>query len=135
MHLKCYRSQEHESLPTTSKKANKMSGHTVAQLQRQNTPSEDLKGQSQLTASCATKYTDDNGVRCDIASDPSLIGLTLYEKKSVIINRELNAMGMGRYQWYIWSLCGLGYFLDLLWAQAFGLIATPLKQELGFSSA
>lgn len=42
-------------------------------------------------------------------------------------------MGMGRYQWYIWSLCGLGYFLDLLWAQAFGLIASPLQQELGFS--
>jgi hypothetical protein len=62
-------------------------------------------------------------------------GLTLYEKKALIINRELDAMGMGRYQWYIWSLCGLGYFLDLLWAQAFGLIATPLMQELGFSSA
>lgn len=44
-------------------------------------------------------------------------------------------MGMGRYQWYIWLLCGLGYFLDLLWAQAFGLIASPLQQELGFSDA
>ena len=32
------------------------------------------------------------------------------------------------------SLCGLGFFLDLLWAQAFGLIAAPLMQELGFSS-
>ena len=42
-------------------------------------------------------------------------------------------MGMGRYQWYIWSLCGLGYFLDLLWAQAFGLIASPLQHELGFT--
>ncbi|KUJ21677.1 MFS sugar transporter-like protein [Mollisia scopiformis] len=60
-------------------------------------------------------------------------GLSLYEQKSLLIQRELDAMGMGKYQWYIWSLCGLGYFLDLLWAQAFGLIATPLQKELGFS--
>lgn len=61
--------------------------------------------------------------------------MTLYEKKAHLIQVELDAMGMGRYQWYIWSLCGLGYFLDLLWAQAFGLIATPLQRELGFSDA
>jgi hypothetical protein len=66
--------------------------------------------------------------------DSEMVGLSLYEKKSLLIQRELDAMGMGRYQWYIWSLCGLGYFLDLLWAQAFGLIATPLQNELGFSS-
>jgi len=72
---------------------------------------------------------DDNGINHDFSS------LSLYEQKCYLINREINAMGMGKYQWYIWSLCGLGYFLDLLWAQAFGLIATPLQQELGFSSA
>jgi hypothetical protein len=59
--------------------------------------------------------------------------LTPYQKKSRLITLELDAMGMGKYQWYIWSLCGLGYFLDLLWAQAFGLIASPLQRELGFS--
>jgi len=69
-----------------------------------------------------------------VLMDPNSKELSLYEKKSLLINKELNAMGMGKYQWYIWSLCGLGYFLDLLWAQAFGLIATPLQQELGFSS-
>jgi MFS family permease len=57
-------------------------------------------------------------------------------------------MGMGRYQWCIFFLCGFGeyliqapgaeymelmkgYFLDLCWAQAFGLVATPLSNELG----
>jgi len=40
-----------------------------------------------------------------------LEGLTLYEKKCVLINREIDSHGMGRYQWYIWvrlskrSLC------------------------------
>ena len=36
-------------------------------------------------------------------------GLTVYEKKAALINRELDGFGMGRYQWWIWSLCGFGY--------------------------
>ncbi|KAF3352408.1 Actin cytoskeleton-regulatory complex protein END3 [Verticillium dahliae VDG1] len=64
-----------------------------------------------------------------------LDGLTLYEKKCVLINREIEYQGMGRYQWYIWCLCGFGYLLDLLWAQAFGLALSPLQQELGFSNS
>lgn len=63
-----------------------------------------------------------------------LEGLTLYEKKCVLVNREIDSHGMGRYQWYIWVLCGFGYLLDLLWAQAFGLVLGPLEQELGFPS-
>lgn len=59
-------------------------------------------------------------------------GLTLYEKKCVLINHEIDSNGMGKYQWYIWFLCGFGYLLDLLWAQAFGLVLSPLEQELGF---
>lgn len=67
-----------------------------------------------------------------LSSDPELEGLGLYDKKCVLINREIDAMGMGRYQWMIWGLCGFGYLLDLLWAQAFGLALSPLQQELGF---
>jgi MFS family permease len=62
-----------------------------------------------------------------------LEGLTLYEKKALLVNRELDSMGMGRYQWTIFFLCGFGYLLDLMWAQTFGLITTPLQNELGFS--
>ncbi|KAK5132664.1 hypothetical protein LTR08_008786 [Meristemomyces frigidus] len=67
-----------------------------------------------------------------IVNPEELEGLTLYEKKCVLINREIDNNGMGRYQWSIWLLCGFGYFLDLLWAQAFGLVLSPLEQELGF---
>ncbi|KAH7024529.1 membrane transporter [Microdochium trichocladiopsis] len=59
-------------------------------------------------------------------------GLTLYEKKALVVNRELAQQGMGRYQWMVFFLCGFGYFLDLLWAQAFGLILASIKQEFGF---
>ncbi|KAK5018084.1 major facilitator superfamily domain-containing protein [Cryomyces antarcticus] len=67
-----------------------------------------------------------------LSETEGLEGLSLYEKKCVLINREIDAQGMGKYQWYIWGLCGFGYMLDLLWAQAFGLVLSPLKQELGF---
>ncbi|KAJ0276977.1 hypothetical protein COL940_007995 [Colletotrichum noveboracense] len=63
-----------------------------------------------------------------------LDGLSLYEKKCVLINREIDSQGMGKYQWYIWGLCGFGYMLDLLWAQAFGLVLKPLQQEMGFGN-
>jgi MFS family permease len=61
-------------------------------------------------------------------------GTSLYEKKCVLINREIDEMGMGRYQWCLWSLCGLGYMIDLMWAQAFGLVLSPMQQELGFGT-
>jgi MFS family permease len=67
--------------------------------------------------------------------DPDLDGLTLYEKKAVLVNRELDRQGMGRYQWNVFILCGLGYFLDLLWAQAFGLVMPILQLEFGFDDA
>ena len=67
-----------------------------------------------------------------IHDDPELDGLTLYEKKALLVNRELDAHGMGKYQWYIFFLCGFGYLIDLLYAQAFGLVAPALQQELGF---
>ena len=65
--------------------------------------------------------------------DSELDGHTLYEKKAILVNRELDAIGFGPFQWKIFFLTGLGYFIDLLWAQTFGLIATPLRHELGFS--
>lgn len=81
------------------------------------------------------KVVREDGENALVSSgDPALQGLTLYEKKCVLINREIDAMGMGRYQWYIWGLCGFGYMLDLLWAQAFGLVLSPLQQELGFAN-
>ncbi|KAL8689891.1 MAG: hypothetical protein Q9218_004540 [Villophora microphyllina] len=70
-----------------------------------------------------------------IINDPEMEGLTLYEKKAMLVNRELDSHGMGKYQWYIFFLCGMGYMIDLLYAQAFGLVEPALKQELGFSTA
>lgn len=57
---------------------------------------------------------------------------TLYERKCELVDQAIEELGMGKYQWYLWSLCGLGYMIDLLWAQAFGLVLSPMQQELGF---
>ncbi|BGP20800.1 hypothetical protein JCM10213_008938 [Rhodosporidiobolus nylandii] len=62
--------------------------------------------------------------------------LSLFEKKSVLINRAMDEMNetsfwkLGRYQ-----LCGFGYFLDLCWAQIFGLVSGQLQQELGIADS
>ena len=66
------------------------------------------------------------------AHDPEMEGLTLYEKKALLVNRELDSHGMGKYQWYIFFLCGFGYLIDLLYAQAFGLVEPAIQQEFGF---
>lgn len=42
------------------------------------------------------KSTEFSGV----SSDPEMEGLTLYEKKALLVNRELDSHGMGKYQWY-----------------------------------
>lgn len=67
--------------------------------------------------------------------DTEMEGLTLYEKKAMLVNRELDSHGMGKYQWYIFFLCGFGYLVDLLYAQAFGLVEPAMQQEFGFGSS
>ncbi|KAK8854803.1 hypothetical protein IAR55_003542 [Kwoniella newhampshirensis] len=94
-----------------------------------------------LSASKSEELCKRAGELAGLVSDDTLVGgktfteLSLYEKKSVLINRELDLMGMGRYQWCIFFLCGFGYFLDLCWAQAFGLVASAIQQEMGITDA
>jgi hypothetical protein len=61
--------------------------------------------------------------------------LNTFEKKAALINAELDAFGLGRYQICIWFLCGFGYFLDLAWAQGVGLISTAIYQEMNVADA
>ena len=70
----------------------------------------------------------------DTFHDEEFEGLTLYEKKALLVNRELDSHGMGRYQWWIFFLCGFGYLIDLMWAEAFRLVTPALQNELGFPS-
>jgi len=42
---------------------------------------------------------------------------TPYDRKSKVINRALQDMGVGRYQWELFALCGGGWMADNLWLQ------------------
>ncbi|TFK51965.1 MFS general substrate transporter [Heliocybe sulcata] len=57
--------------------------------------------------------------------------LSTIDKKTLLLTTTIDTMGMGRYSWYIFFLCGYGYALDLMWAQAFGLIVSSAQQEFG----
>ena len=39
-----------------------------------------------------------SGTYTGVQNDPEMEGLTLYEKKALLVNRELDSHGMGRYQ-------------------------------------
>ncbi|OAL54506.1 sugar transporter-like protein [Pyrenochaeta sp. DS3sAY3a] len=102
------------------------------------TPPKELHTSASKTAVQIPIYNPD--IECVSSADLSfraiLAGtasspLTTFEKKAALINAELDAFGLGRYQICIWFLCGFGYFLDLAWAQGVGLIASAVYQEMG----
>lgn len=37
--------------------------------------------------------------------------------KSKLINKAIGDIGMGRYNWQLFFLCGFGWFADNLWIQ------------------
>jgi MFS family permease len=56
---------------------------------------------------------------------------TPYDRKSKVINRALQDMGMGRYQWQLFALCGGGWMADNLWLQGVALTLPQLSAEFG----
>ncbi|KAF3762941.1 MFS general substrate transporter [Cryphonectria parasitica EP155] len=56
-----------------------------------------------------------------------------YEMKSMIINKAVQDIGMGRYNWQLFVLCGFGWFADNLWMQGVSLILPSLSAEFSVS--
>ncbi len=63
--------------------------------------------------------------------DLNLEGLSLYEKKSELINREMNSMGMGRYQ--VWSMARFIWHI-LRGAELLRDVSNPTSLELSSST-
>ncbi|KAK0536974.1 hypothetical protein OC835_001869 [Tilletia horrida] len=59
---------------------------------------------------------------------------TAIENKIALITLQLDKQGFGRYQLCVWILAGFGYMLDLMWAQAYGLVADPISKEFNVGS-
>lgn len=54
-------------------------------------------------------------LRAEIDADVSASGEnSTYDRKSKIVNRAIQDIGMGRYNWELFVLCGFGWFADNL---------------------
>ncbi|KAG5948646.1 hypothetical protein E4U53_006221 [Claviceps sorghi] len=58
---------------------------------------------------------------------------TDYEVKSRLINKAIGDIGMGRYNWQLFVLCGFGWFADNLWLQGVSLTLPSLSAEFDIS--
>lgn len=53
----------------------------------------------------------------------------VYEAKARVLNRAIQEIGMGRYQWQLFVVIGFGWASDNLWPIATSLIFTPIANE------
>ncbi|KAH8101240.1 MFS general substrate transporter [Cristinia sonorae] len=56
----------------------------------------------------------------------------VYEAKALLLNRAVQEIGMGRYQWYLFIVAGFGWFADSVWPLLSGLILAPVVAEFQF---
>jgi hypothetical protein len=78
---------------------------------RATTPNEYEMGRARPLTLAADEVSkpDDEPALEPFEPDEEFKGLIVYERKALLINRELDSHGMGRYQWWIWSLCSFGW--------------------------
>jgi MFS family permease len=82
----------------------------------------------------STNHLTLEGLRAEIESDLATASHdSAYDRKAKVINRALSDIGMGRYQWQLFFLCGFGWTADNLWLQGVALTLTPISYEFGIS--
>ncbi|KHJ31275.1 putative sugar transporter [Erysiphe necator] len=57
-----------------------------------------------------------------------------YDIKSIVINKAIQDVGMGRYNWNLFFLCGIGWLSDNLWLQQVALTLPSLSNEFNISN-
>ncbi|KAI1156321.1 sugar transporter [Nemania diffusa] len=78
----------------------------------------------------AAEYTIE-GLRRDVRKGETGRRWTEYELKSKLINKAIQDIGMGRYNWQLFILCGFGWFADNLWMQGVSLTLPSLSEDFG----
>lgn len=74
-------------------------------------------------ASVASSQTREDDVLPDGSLDP------VYQAKAHVLNRAIQDIGMGRYQWQLFVVTGFGWLADNLWPIVTGLILAPVLNE------
>ncbi|KAF2765519.1 sugar transporter [Teratosphaeria nubilosa] len=59
------------------------------------------------------------------------IANTPYDRKAYVVNLAIQDIGMGRYQWQLFALCGFGWFADNFWIQGVALTLNALSDVFG----
>ncbi|KAF2859428.1 putative sugar transporter [Piedraia hortae CBS 480.64] len=59
---------------------------------------------------------------------------TAYDRKAKVINRAIQDIGMGPYQWKLFVLCGFGWMADNIWLQSVALTLPSVSAEFGVAS-
>ncbi|KAL8698594.1 MAG: hypothetical protein Q9224_001784, partial [Gallowayella concinna] len=73
-------------------------------------------------------------LRAEVDRDLAAAGHdTAYDRKSKVINKAITDIGMGRYQWSLFALCGFGWLADNMWLQGVALTLPSLSREFGVS--
>lgn len=80
----------------------------------------------------AAEYTIE-GLRREVRKGERGRTWTEYELKSKLINKAIQDIGMGRYNWQLFVLCGFGWFADNLWMQGVSLTLPSLSAEFGIA--
>ncbi|KAI9924744.1 hypothetical protein ASPWEDRAFT_511279 [Aspergillus wentii DTO 134E9] len=71
-----------------------------------------------------------DALRAEVEADLVTSGHdSAYDRKAKVINRAIQDMGMGRYQWELFALCGFGWLADNLWLQGVALTLTQVAYE------
>lgn len=75
-------------------------------------------------------------LRAEIEEDLAASGHdSAYDRKAKVINKAIQDIGMGQYQWKLFVLCGFGWLADNLWLQGVALTLPSLSAEFGVSEA
>ena len=53
----------------------------------------------------------------------------VFEAKAAVINSAFQQIGMGKYQWKLFALCGFGWAADNLWLQGVAIILPQVGKE------
>ncbi|CDO69892.1 hypothetical protein BN946_scf184884.g51 [Trametes cinnabarina] len=73
-------------------------------------------------------------VHCEIIDEGASFD-PVYTAKARILGDAFQEIGMGKYQWCLFCLTGLGWFSDNLWPIAAGLIIPPTVNEFQYQGA
>ncbi|KAL3479047.1 major facilitator superfamily domain-containing protein [Aspergillus californicus] len=65
---------------------------------------------------------------------PDLDAASAYKLNSNVLNRAIQEIGMGRYQWQLFGVVGFGWACDNLWPIVTSLILVPVTYEFRVSS-